>query len=310
MVESYRGQVGSAFEVLAEGLAPVVDTQMAGTFAGGDWILDAASKLGKRPDVLVSLTDPHFQLEVINRWWGPTFAGVLGDGMRPVIGDLRTARNHWAHPDEDNPIDFEYALRIHGNCEDLLRAAGADEAERIAQLTDELRWEAARRTARAQGVSETDVLIGQLADLQRQYDSLQVQLHDARDQAQTAAGRSRAFARQLAELQTQYAAVAGLRDRYRALEQQLSGDRGEPSSGDGEVVGERLTDARRTLDSLQDEADRLRVDLEAARSSIASMRPTDTPAGRRWIWLATALILLLGIMVVVAYYAGQASVNG
>ena len=32
---------------------------MSATFPGDDWILMAAGKLGKRRDVLVSLSDPH-----------------------------------------------------------------------------------------------------------------------------------------------------------------------------------------------------------------------------------------------------------
>lgn len=306
--ESYRAQVGSAFEVLAEGLAPFIDQRMAATFPGDDWILDAATKLGKRPDVLVSVTDPHFQLEVLNRWWGPTFSPVLPDDVRQVVGELRTARNHWAHPDQDQPIDFDYALRIHLACEELLRAVGAPDADHIALLTDDLRWESARRLARRQGISETDVLIGQISDLQKQYDDLNAQLADARAQAQSATGRSRAFARQLAELQTQYAAVAGLRDRYRSLQQQL--EEGRAQTPDRAALDHELREAEHALDTLQLESDRLRGELAAARESMASLTPTDLPAGRRWIWLVTALILLLGIMVVVAYYAGRASVTG
>src|SRR5690349_4313384 len=98
--QSYRGHVARAFEVLAEGLAPFVDARMAATYPEDDWILMAANKLGKRPDVLVSLSDPHFQLEVINRWWGPAFAPAfppaMATGLRQIITDLRTARNHWA----------------------------------------------------------------------------------------------------------------------------------------------------------------------------------------------------------------------
>ena len=104
--------MATAFEVLAEGLAPFVDERMSATYPDEDWILMAANKLGKRRDVLVSLTDPHVQLEVLNRWWGPAFGAVLASDLRQTITDLRTARNHWAHPDEDHPWYFAYALRV------------------------------------------------------------------------------------------------------------------------------------------------------------------------------------------------------
>ena len=79
---SYRAQVAIAFEILAEGLAPFVDERMSAAYPNEDWILMAATKLGKRPDVLVSLSDPHFQLEVMNRWWGPAFCPPLAETIR------------------------------------------------------------------------------------------------------------------------------------------------------------------------------------------------------------------------------------
>ena len=50
--------------------------------------------------------------------------------------------------------------------------------------------------------------------LQKQYDELQGQLEEVRHQAKSATGRQRAVTRQLAELQSQYAAVTGLRDAF------------------------------------------------------------------------------------------------
>src|SRR3954469_17858285 len=112
MSASYRGQVATALEVIAERRGAFVDERMSKAFPDEDWILMAAAKLGKRRDVLVSLSDPHFQLEVLSRWWGPAFAPVLHDDTRAAVGELRTARNHWAHPDEDHPFDIEYATRV------------------------------------------------------------------------------------------------------------------------------------------------------------------------------------------------------
>jgi hypothetical protein len=305
MVESYRGQVANAFELLAQGLAPFVDRRMSATMPGEDWILEAATKLGKRRDVLVSLSDPHFQLEVLSRWWGPAFAVVLPPGCRAHINDLRTARNHWAHPDEDQPIDYEYASRVHTSCEELLRAVGAPEADQMVELAEDLRWESIRRAARVQGVTETDALMTQLAELQKEYGELQDQLADARDQAQSASGRTRAFARQLAELQAQYAAVAGLRDQYQGLQRQLEEERQARSDDDGVRV--QLSETESALSHLQRESSRLREELAGARAAMLDLDPATSPTARRWIWLATVLILVLGVMVVAAYYSGQAS---
>jgi hypothetical protein len=301
---SYRAQVATAFEVLAEGLAPFVDERMSRTYPDEDWILMAANKLGKRRDVLVSITDPHFQLEVLNRWWGPAFAAVLPDDVRQTMTDLRTARNHWAHPDEDHPIDLAYAMRVHEQSEELLRAIGAEEAEQMVQLVEDLRWDGVRAAARQEGVTEADALMLQLAELQGQYGSLQQQLEAARLAAESATGRSRAVARQLAELQSQYAAVSGLRDDYLALQRQLE-EAGGPTDGDDGPPSElrqQLASAEMALVGLQRESLLLRQQLAETRTSMAKLDPLETEAGRRWVWLVASLVVTLSILVVLAAY--------
>jgi len=302
---SYRGEVASAFEVLAEGLAPFVDDHMHAAFPDEDWILMAAGKLGKRRDVLVSLTDPHFQLEVVSRWWGPAFADALhdDDDIRDTVTQLRTARNHWAHPDPDHPFDLERALEVHRAAEDLLRAVGSSLADQIAAMAEELRWRSVRVRAQVQGVSEAQALLDQLGQLQHEQARLQAQLDDARSAASTAAGRGRAVARQLAELQAQYAAVAGLRDGYRDLQRQLDLERAkrEEVLDDTTQVREQLAATEAAAAALEEESAQLRDELEAARAA-RDLDPLATAAGRRWLWLVTALLLVLGLLVgLVAY---------
>jgi hypothetical protein len=301
---SYRGQVATAFEVLAEGLAPFIDSRMSATFPDDDWILLAASKLGKRRDVLVSLSDPHFQLEVLNRWWGPAFSADLDDEQRQTITDLRTARNHWAHPDEDHPFDFDYALRVHHDAEELLRAIHAPQADRMAELAEQLRWDSVRDQAQAQGMSQSDALMEQLAAMQKQYDELQSQLEEAREIAQSATGRQRAVARQLAELQSQYAAVSGLRDEYLAVQRQLEDERStrEYEREDTTAVREQLSRAEHVLLDLQNESVMLQEQLAQTRQSLRDVDPAVTETGRRWLWLVAALLLCLGLLIAVAAY--------
>lgn len=306
MARSYRAQVASAFEVLAEGLAPVVDEHMASAFPDDDWILVASTKLGKRRDVLVSLSDPHFQLEVLNRWWGPVFEDVLGSEARNAVLALRTARNRWAHPDEDHPFDLEYALEVHKIAEDLLRSAGSDQADHMALLVEELRWDGVREQARTEGVSETKALMDQLAELQAQYDALAQELADARSVASTAQGKSRAFARQLAELQTQYAAVSGLREDYLALQRKLEESQDDdvgrkaPADSDASALRQQLASAELALVGLQRESLLLREQLDQARRSIRDVDPLETAAGRRWIWLISSLLVTLALVLLMA----------
>src|SRR5688572_13034264 len=156
--------MGEAFEVLAEGLAPFVDRRMAAYIPDDEWILVAAAKLGKRADFLVAVSDPQFQLDVLNRFWGPVFARDLDPGLRSVITELRTARNHWAHIDEDHPIDLEYALRVNQWVEEVLTDVGAPGLDEIAALSEQLRWSSVRAHSAERGVSEGDALIAQLAE--------------------------------------------------------------------------------------------------------------------------------------------------
>jgi hypothetical protein len=304
MGTSYRAQVAVAFEILAEGLAPFVDARMSATFPGDDWILMAAGKLGKRRDVLVSLSDPHFQLEVMNRWWGPAFSSGLSDGDRARIGELRTSRNHWAHPDQDHPLDLDAALSVVQNGEELLRSIGSAEAERMADLQEQLRWESVREVAREQGLSESEALLHQVAELKEEHDELQLQLAAAREAAQSASGRSRAVSRQLAELQTQYAAVAGLRDQYLVLQRQLEEEREkrEAVMGDTTTVRQQLDAAEVAISALQNQSSSLNDQLSEARRTLATIDPIDTEVGKRWLWLISALVMVLGILVVVAAY--------
>jgi len=301
---SYRGQVAVAFEILAEGLAPFVDGRMSSTYPDQDWILMAATKLGKRPDVLVSLSDPHFQLEVMNRWWGPAFSPPLSDAVRTTIGELRTARNHWAHPDEDHPLDIEYATLVVYDCEELLRAIASPQVDRMSELREQLRWESVREVAREEGMTETEAVMHQLAQLESEHRELQEQLAAAREAALSATGRSRAVSRQLAELQTQYAAVAGLRDQYRVLQRQLEEERTtrEAALEDTSAVRAQLESTEAALVALQAQSNKLNDQLNTTRRTLATIDPIDTPAGRRWLWLVTALVLVLGLLVVVSQY--------
>jgi hypothetical protein len=299
---SYRAQVAVCFEALAEGLAPFVDERMRRAFPQDDWVLLAAQKLGKRRDVLVSLSDPHFQLEVLNRWWGPAFGDVLPPEARTTIANLRTARNHWAHPDELHPFDLDYASEIHAEAEDLLRAVDSPLADRVAQLADELRWVGVRDRARERGMSEAEAVIEQLEELQKQQSDLESQLEEARDVARSATGRQRAVSRQLAELQSQYAAVSGLREQYEEVQRQLEEERTnrERAREDTSMVRDQLAAAEMALVGLRRESDLLREQLENARTSVERIDPMETAAGRRWIWLVTALVLMLGVLLVVA----------
>ena len=294
MLGGYRAQVGMAFEAIAEGLAPYVDKRMAAHLDGGDdWILVASTKLGKRPDIAVSLTDPQFQLEVITRFWGPVFAKDLAPEQREVVKELLLARNHWAHMSDVQPMDLPYAERVHELARDLLEGVGSPLAAHVEDLLDRLRWDAIHVVAEAEHIDDHTALMTRLGQLEEDRAELTRQLEAARQAADSQTGRTRAVARQLAELQTQYAAVAGLKERYAHLQVQLEAAAG---TGEPERVVAQLEHARRAAVALKVESSSLHSQLAEARALLDD--PVGTAVGQRVIWLMAALLATLSMVMV------------
>jgi hypothetical protein len=283
--------MGAAFEVLAEGLAPYVDRRMAAHLDGdGDWILTAATKLGKRPDVIVSASDPQFQLEVMSRFWGPVFSDELDRASRALIRDLLDSRNRWAHIDRDHPIGLADAERAHQMVAELLTDVGSPLADQVSALEEELRRASVQVLVEESDLDERDALLARMAQLQAEREDLQGQLASARATANSQSGRTRAVARQLAELQTQYAAVAGLREKYEALQEEMVTARHEDET---QWEGD-LGAAREAMAMLQEESATLHRLLAEARDTIAD--PVRTEAGQRWMWLVASLLVMLSMV--------------
>lgn len=289
---SFRGEVGKALEVLAEGLAPFVDRRMRSHLHGADWIPAAASRMGKSSEAAVSSSDPQFQLDVLQRYWGPAFSSVLDERFRAVVSDLRILRNQWAHFDEANPVDIEAARRTYDLVEDLLRGIGSDEADLVPALLTSLEVRAARQgTGTVEGT--TEALAAELRELRMQRSRLEDELKRSDQQARVVGNQAKAVSRQLAELQTQYAAVSGLRQRYDDLRTALEdGQFGPVDTGEfqGDLVG--------AVQELARESERLRADLDATRKAMEDLDPIQTPAGRRLLYLLTSMIVVMLVSIV------------
>lgn len=295
-------------ELLATGLAPFVDQHMAGHLAGQkvgeDWIVTAASRMGKHEPALVSLTDPQFQLEVLTRWWGPVFSHHLRPSTRDVVAELRQARNDWAHITDGRPIDYQYALRVYDLVEELLREVGSEVAEEVALRAYEMRRRHAQDVAEEEGVDTAEVYARELAELEKerehlrqQLEQLRQQLIEARRRVEHEAGKTKAVARQLAALQNQYAAVAQLKAAYEQLQEDLVRIR-QIAGGDPDSLESETRDAQNALEELRNESIRLARELAEARRALED--PLRTPAGRRWVMLTAALVLVLGLALFLA----------
>src|SRR5690606_29073549 len=143
---------------------------------------------------------------------------------------------------------------------DLLTAVGSSHVNEVDALLADLRRQGVRHAAQAAGVSEVEALLEHVTGLEHRHEDLQRKLEDARLEARSASGRTRAVSRQLAELQTQYAAVSGLRDDYIELRRQLEAESSNSDDGE-ELLRRQLASAEMSLVGLQRESLLLRTQL-------------------------------------------------
>ena len=109
--------------ILARGLRPIVERELK---------IDASG------------LDVHALLKMIGDNWHPTLERVLGRDARSLVGELRTARNRWAH---QQPFTLEDVHRTADTAARLLAAAGAREAAELDTERAALLQELAARMA-------------------------------------------------------------------------------------------------------------------------------------------------------------------
>ncbi|TDD36827.1 ATP-binding protein [Actinomadura sp. KC06] len=139
MALSHQQRVGRGFEILAEGLAPVVDQLMREAApAGKDWLELLAARESAKPGGTrkLSKNDPQALLKVITDHRQVFFELLSHSGQR-YASELRDVRNLWAHNEKFTFNDTDRAL---DTMERLLRALGAaSAADEIAAQRDEHR---------------------------------------------------------------------------------------------------------------------------------------------------------------------------
>lgn len=149
MTASNRERVGSALELVGEGLAPFVDEKMKAVAPkGSNWVDAVAARFGV--GYKASITDPQFQLRVMWEFWNEIFGKVLQRSDRTQVSILMDARNAWAH---NNPFTFDETYRALDAAQSILFAVAAEaQAGAVKRSRDEVlrqRFdEEARRSAR------------------------------------------------------------------------------------------------------------------------------------------------------------------
>ncbi|MGH8909667.1 MAG: Swt1 family HEPN domain-containing protein [Egibacteraceae bacterium] len=135
MAVSNRDRVGRTFELLAEGLRPFVDREMAvGAPRGADWI-ETVTFAQPRRGQKVSVNDPQFLLKVMLDFWNTVFSKVLGNAERNLVHELTQHRNRWAH---NESFTWDDAFRMLDSAERLLTAVSAQEAQEIHRAKEDL----------------------------------------------------------------------------------------------------------------------------------------------------------------------------
>ena len=193
---------------------------------------------------LYSITDRMALLYHLYRW-------TLLTGELPEPEDWQR-RDDWPHPN--------WVEDVYGNWDAMLDASGVDDARLLGMYEEqekklkEARRRADEATARARALAREE---SREPELRRQVDVAKrkrEEAEDARAHAEAEASRSRA------ELEAQ-------RARAEAAERKLAEGREAPAAEDPEIARLRaeLAAARRDIDSMRGEQERLVSSLEAAR---------------------------------------------
>ena len=150
MATTNQDRVGSALNLLSQGLAPFVERELIAAY-GPDWAdeVNRDAPTSSRADRPGSLNDAGYLLKIMWDQWNAVFRKVLGQGERTLVSELRDMRNRWAHQEPFSGTMPPCADSAHR----LLTAIGAGEqSEQLDRAKQELlrgRFEEqARRTQR------------------------------------------------------------------------------------------------------------------------------------------------------------------
>jgi predicted AAA+ superfamily ATPase len=137
MAVTNHERVGKAMDLVKTGLAPYVEREFASVL--GDRAKAAFAALAGDDRMLAKkpLTDWDAAALLKLMWeaWNEVFRRTLGPAERSMVGELRGARNRWAHQESFSSDD---AYRVMDSANRLLTAVSAPQAAEVDKLKMEL----------------------------------------------------------------------------------------------------------------------------------------------------------------------------
>ena len=116
MATTNADRVGSALDLLRQGLQPYVAREMEAAY-GPPWTARAAESLHRDETWRDQETqyDVHALLVIMWEYWRDVFGNTLGHAERSLVSELRETRNRWAHQNLITTFEekIEFDQQIH-----------------------------------------------------------------------------------------------------------------------------------------------------------------------------------------------------
>lgn len=134
-------RVGKALEIFRSGMAPVVEREVKAAVQSGALSPQAVKSFVEDPmlaDKPIAQYDVAALMKLMWETWNEVFRRTLGFPQRSLVGEVRTARNDWAH---QKPFSSDDADRALDSMARLLTAVSSPQADEVGRMKFELRRE-------------------------------------------------------------------------------------------------------------------------------------------------------------------------
>ncbi len=127
-------RVDKSLTLVRDGIKPNLEKTWQGLY-GDEWV-EKVNQMDRFPDRSPSPDDLAFLLKGMGSTWDNVFRDIFGPAERGWVGELRAARNRWAHNERFSTDD---AYRVMDTAERLLQSFSApDQVSEVQQMKNDL----------------------------------------------------------------------------------------------------------------------------------------------------------------------------